>query len=105
MKAKVLIDRRLVLGDTNKFVAKIQVLSVQKSERYPQGIKAKFVLLNTVEGTPRLLVDNHEPYGFHVHTRLPKEHDHREKLETTDHEEALRLFLAEAERIVRNEEK
>ena len=54
MKAKVLIDRRLVLGDTNKFVAKIQVLSVQKSERYPQGIKAKFVLLNTVEGTPRL---------------------------------------------------
>lgn len=105
MKAKVLIDRRLVLGVTSRFVANLQVLSVPKSEKFPRGIKVRFVLLDTVEGTARLLVDNHEPYGFHIHTKLPKKHDHREKLETTDHEEALQRFLAEAERIVRDEEK
>lgn len=105
MKAKVILDRTLVLSRDGRYEADIKVLAISKSEKFPLGIKAKFVLLDTYEGTARLLVDNHEPYGFHMHTKLPKEPEHRERLETGDHEEALEVFLREAERIVRNEEK
>jgi hypothetical protein len=51
------------------------------------------------------LIDNHEPYGFHKHSKLPQDPQHRERIETANFEEALRIFLEEAERIVRNEEK
>ena len=105
MKAKVILDRTLVLSSDGRYKADIKVLEVPKSEKFPLGIKARFVLLDTYEETARLLVDNHEPYGFHMHTKLPKEPDHREKIETSDHEEALQIFLREAERLVRNEEK
>ena len=48
----------------------------------------------------RLLVDNHEPFGFHMHTRLPEDRSIREILPTTDYNEALQIFLKEVERIV-----
>lgn len=105
IKAKVLLDRRLVLGGRNRYVVEIKVLAVTKSDKFPMGIKARFVLLDIQDEVARLLVDNHEPYGFHMHTKLPQEPQHREKLETNDHEEALQIFLKEAERVVRNEEK
>jgi len=105
MKAKVLIDRRLVFGRTNRYVADIKVFGVPISEKFPEGIKARFILLDTVDGSARLLIDNHEPYGFHIHRRLPREPKHRESMKVADHNEALQQFLAEVERIVRNEEK
>ena len=105
MKARVILDRTIVVSRDGRYEVNIRVLAIQKSEKFPMGIKAKFVLLDTHQETARLLVDNHEPYGFHMHTRLPNDPDHREKLPTSDHDEALEIFLREAERIARNEEK
>jgi hypothetical protein len=49
-------------------------------------------------------VDNHLPFGFHMHTKLPHDKDHREILDVKDHEEALSFFMVEVERIIKNEE-
>ena len=103
MKAILLVDRRVVVRE-DKYVVSIKVYEVEKSKKFPEGIKAKFVLRDIERGSSRLLVDNHEPFGFHMHTRLPQEKDHRVKLDVKEHNEALTLFFEEVERIVRNEE-
>jgi hypothetical protein len=103
MKASLLIHREQVLND-GKYVMIIKVYEVRKSKKFPDGIKAKFLLQDAEAGTPRLLVDNHQPFGFHIHSKLPHDPDHREILDVKDHEEALAFFLDEVERIMKNEE-
>ena len=103
VKAKTLIDRKLVIR-RGKYQVDIKVFEVEKSRKFPGGIKAKFLLRDIELGFPRLLMDNHEPYGFHMHTRLPEEKQHRLALDVADYNEALDLFLEEVERIVGHEE-
>ncbi|MCM2323779.1 MAG: hypothetical protein NDJ90_11020 [Oligoflexia bacterium] len=103
MKARVLIDRTQVIRD-GKYAVSIKVFEVEASKKYPAGIKAKFVLQDIENGFARLLVDNHEPFGFHIHTRLPRDRNHRELLDVRDHQEALAFFLDEVERVVKNYE-
>jgi hypothetical protein len=102
MKATLLISRELVLLG-GKYVANVTVNEVGKSKKFPDGIKARFVLVNAEAGYPRLLVDNHQPYGFHMHTKLPHDKEHRVLLDVSDHNEALEVFRAEVERIIKNE--
>jgi hypothetical protein len=104
MKAILLIHQEQVIQD-GKYVVIIRVYEVEKSKKFPNGIKAKYLLKNVEQGFARLLVDNHEPYGFHMHTKLPLDTQHREHLKINSHEEALSFFLAEVERITKNEEK
>ena len=103
MKAVLLISRELVLAG-GKYTVTITVYEVEKSKKFPEGIKAKFLLKNSYEGYARLLVDNHQPFGFHMHTRLPLDKDHREVLDVSDHNVALEFFMDEVERIIKNEE-
>ena len=103
MKATVLLHRELVLC-RGKYVVILKVFEVGKCAKFPRGIKAKFVMLDTYGGFARLLVDNHADEGFHVHTQLPENHAHRENLNTLDHEVAMSFFMAEVERIIENEE-
>jgi hypothetical protein len=103
MKATLILHRREVLRD-GRFVVILNVYEVAKSKKFPEGIKAKFVLQNVADGVARLLVDNHYPYSFHMHTQLPHNHGHREILGTNDHKKALEVFLSEVERILKNEE-
>ena len=103
MKASLLISKELVLAD-GKYTVVLTVYEVEKSKKFPEGIKAKFLLQDSEYGTARLLVDNHQPFGFHMHTKLPHDKDHRETLDVKNHEEALAFFMAEVERIVKNEE-
>jgi hypothetical protein len=104
MKANLLIHREQVLRD-GKYVMVIKVYQVEQSKKFPNGIKAKFLLQNALDGFPRLLIDNHEPYGFHMHTKMPLDHAYREILSVKDHQAALDFFLDEVERILKNEEK
>lgn len=103
MKAKILIEQHRVI-QPGKYVAHVVVYEVSKSKKFPQGIKAKYLLQDIEQGFPRLLIDNHEPYGFHMHTRLPEDKKHREKLSVQDHQRALDIFFNEVERIRKNEE-
>jgi len=97
-----MIHREYVVHD-GKYLVVIRVYKVENSKKFPGGTKAKFLLQHCEGGFVRLLVDNHEPYGFHMHTRLPEDHEHREILEVKDHEAALDYFLNEVERIIKNE--
>ena len=61
------------------------------------------MLIDVEGGFPRLLVDNHEPFGFHMRTALPDDNAVRVELSVKNHNEALDLFFQEVERIVRDE--
>lgn len=100
-KAKILMD--LEFGFLERFWVKLKVFQFEPDEKYPQGIKARFVLVDTVRKVPLLLVDNHEPFGFHVHEELPENKNTRRMLKTTDYWVALTEFRLLAERIVNDE--
>ena len=102
MKARVILDQQLVFGSNDRYNVFLKVYEVERSKKFPDGIKAKFVMVDTEDNTTRLLIDNHEPYGFHVHAKSNKG-DTRIRLDATDYLAALQVFRAEVERIVGNE--
>lgn len=103
MKAKVLLGYTLVMSLDGRYEAHIKVLAVERTLKFPLGVKARFVLLDVKNNVAKFLIDNHEPYGFHMHTRLPNDPDQREKIDTDDYIEALRMFFRIAEGLVSNE--
>ena len=56
MKATLILHRELEILD-GKFVVKIRVYAVEKTKKFPQGIKAKCLLQYSDNGMARLLVD------------------------------------------------
>ena len=82
----------------------LRVYKIAPSDKYPDGIKSRFALIDVELNLPRLVIDNHAPYGFHAHTTLPKDESTRVKLDVKDYFEAYEEFISEAERIVKNEE-
>ncbi len=62
------------------------------------------MLLDIERGFARLLLDNHHPFGFHLHTKLPDDKEHREPLAVTHYQDAMDFFFTEIERIIKNEE-
>lgn len=98
---RIILDEKFAIN--NRFRVVLYALEVPVSEKFPNGIKAKFVLIDVEGNFPRLLVDNHEPFGFHMHTALPENKDVRVELPVTDHNAALALFCEEVERILKNE--
>jgi hypothetical protein len=98
---KVILNETFAIN--HKYRVVLYIVKVPVSEKFPEGKKARFVLLH-VDGYPRLLVDNHEPFGFHMHTQLPDDHGVRLELLVIDHDEALNIFLREVERIIANED-
>ena len=89
-KAVVLLDQTLDVSE--RYRVELKVFAIKQSPKHPEGVKVRFVLINAVEKTPRLLIDNHEPFGFHVHEELPGNKDSRRTLKTKDYLEALDEF-------------
>ena len=98
---RIIIDEALAINSRYRVV--LRALRVPVSKKFLQGVKAKFVLIDVEGGFPRLLVDNHEPYGFHMHTALPEDNAVRVELSVKNHNEALDEFFREVERIVKDE--
>ena len=69
--SSVLWDQSFQL--TESFRVEAKVYEIEPTEKYPEGIKARFVLIDVENNLARLLVDNHSPYGFHIHTGLPED--------------------------------
>jgi hypothetical protein len=101
-KAKLIRNQRITLEE-GRFVVEVRAFEVAKNKKFPQGIKMKCVLIDMELGRPRVLLDNHEPHGFHLHTRLPEDHDFRVSLDILDYEEAIRVFFNEVRKVVSNE--
>lgn len=95
---KYLINEKFEINA--RYTVVLTALRVPKSEKFQSGLKVRYVLLDSEGEFARLLVDNHEPFGFHMHTQLPEDHSIREILPTKDYNEALQIFLTEVERIV-----
>jgi hypothetical protein len=64
-RARLLIASKLTLGSGYIEEAKIWIVPV--SERYPEGIRFRLVLVDRRTGEIALLYDNHWPKGPHVH--------------------------------------
>jgi hypothetical protein len=102
MKAKILIDDSFNFN--NGYVAIIKVFEVKNDDKFPEGIKAKFILINKNSEEPELLIDNHEPFSWHIHNDLPHNHEKRETLkDIKNYNDALALFWREVEKVVNNE--
>lgn len=99
MKAKILFHQTLKLHH-DKYLVELIVYGVAKNDKFPDGIKVKYILIDLEKNLPRLLVDNHEPLGFHMHTGLPENHQVRIKLDVKDYREARDCFFDEVERII-----
>lgn len=80
----------------NSFLVRVEVIQTNQKERYPpDGIKAVFKVFKMAqdEGNRLIcLIDNHEPFGFHEHDRLPFEHDSRTILHVKNWQEAWSIF-------------
>lgn len=100
--SRVILDKRQAFLD-GKFIALIKVYEVEKSDKYPLGIKSKFILIDSAENYPVLLIDNHEPYGFHIHSALPENKNFRERLYIEYYEEALSIFENKVMEIIKYE--
>ena len=78
-----------------KYKVVIHIEETTKEKKYPEGVKAVYKLfrLNT-NGEEELIVlmDNHQPYGFHEHPKLPSDKNVREPLGTTNWKEVRSLF-------------
>jgi len=101
-KASILRNERIILAE-GRFVIEIKAYGVPADRRFPSGVKLKCVLIDAEQQKPRVLLDNHEPFGFHLHARLPDDPDFRVSLAITDYEEAIRVFFSEVRKVIAHE--
>ncbi len=92
------------LDISERYRVELRVYAVGASKKYPEGIKVRFALVDVIEKVPRLLIDNHAPFGFHVHTELPENKSSRQILETKDYLMALDEFWRLVKEITENED-
>lgn len=100
--AKVLYDHKVVIL-ADRYEARILAYEVTNNKKFPDGVKLSCVLLDVEEKVPRLLLDNHEPYGYHLHTKMPHDKSHRVQVDVKNYIEAIEFFLREAFKVVENE--
>lgn len=97
--ARILVHQELIL-DNGKFKAHIKVFEVPKSAKFPDGYKVSCSLVDCETGVLRVLLDNHQPYGYHLHTKLPENKNFRVSVNVVNHPEAIKLFLTEVKRVL-----
>ncbi len=97
-KARIIIDRAVLL-ECGKFEARVKVYEIPKSLKFPQGHKVSCSLIERETGILRVLLDNHEPFGYHLHTRLPEDKSYRLGLGVKNYIDAIRLFFREARKV------
>ena len=61
-EAEVLIDEDLTLSE--RYRVELRAYKIRPSRKYPEGVKVRYVLVDVIAGKPRILIDNHTPYGF-----------------------------------------
>lgn len=84
-------------------------ISIEKhkdKDKYPEGVKAIFKLIrldinNDGETELVILIDNHKPFGFHSHEKLPENQDYRMTLNTDNWNEAWDFFQTKCREILK----
>ena len=81
-------------GETYKVTVSVEQTD-DKKKFPPEGVKSVFrVFRLKSDGNKELviLIDNHEPFGFHEHDKLPEEHDSRKQICADDWKDAWKEF-------------
>ena len=95
--SSVLIDAKQLVGDN--YVAIIKLLKISPDRKKPDGYKLNCVLLNISLGKPVLILDNHDPFGYHLHSNPASNHDDREEIIVEDPFEAINIFFQKVKEI------
>jgi hypothetical protein len=108
MKSRLPINKRWIAVDGQGRICICEVHIEQTSNKTlypPDGVKSVFKVKR--EKTPGgedfeavILIDNHEPFGFHVHSRLPEQNDFRETIHVSSWQEAWIEFEEKIEEIL-----
>ena len=93
-------------GDGFRYKVEVVIEDSVDEIRYPEGVKAIFKLIrldvtedNEIELV--VLIDNHRPFGFHSHDKLPQDHDFRCSLHIEDWREAWKIFQKKCQEILK----
>ncbi|CBW26607.1 hypothetical protein BMS_1782 [Halobacteriovorax marinus SJ] len=82
--------------DGETYLIDVSIKQTDDKNKYPPiGVKSVFrVLQIDSNGEQKLviLIDNHKPFGFHEHDKLPEVHDSREEIHTDDWQGAWTIF-------------
>lgn len=102
-KACLILDQSVLLDD-ERFIAHVKVFAVVDNLKYPDGYKVRCALVEKNTRILWVLLDNHDPYGYHLHAKLPQNKNFRVSVEIQGYEQAIELFFKEVERVI-NEKK
>lgn len=94
-----LILEKVLYFQDGQFEARLKVIKVPKSAKFPDGFKVNCILLDKETKTARLLLDNHAPFGYHLHTELPNNKHARLAVDVKNYSEAIQVFFREARKI------
>lgn len=97
-KALILRDQRFYSHSGN-FEGHIRIYKIPKSAKFPEGLKVSFSLVEIETGRLMVLLDNHAPFGYHLHTRLPEDKNFRVSINARTVQEALNTFYDEVDKI------
>lgn len=97
-KVRIITDQ-IILLENEKFAAHVKVYKVTRSLKFPDGYKVRCALVERDTGALRVLLDNHEPFGYHLHTKLPEDKNFRVSVDVKNYSEAIRLFFKEAKKV------
>jgi len=64
-RAELVIHQKLT--SPKGLIRELSVWRLRKSQRYPEGVRYRLVLVDSASGLVHLLYDNHWPKGHHVH--------------------------------------
>lgn len=79
----VILDYAFTARNGFQYIVAIDVYETENTTMFPDGISGTFRLFKIKETGEKVLVyliDNHAPYGFHEHDKLPANHDSRKKI-------------------------
>jgi hypothetical protein len=94
----IIYNTRLFDRTGRSYLVDIQILQSDDFTKYrPDGVKCVFRVLREMAFNKNkfelvLLVDNHDPFGFHSHPDLPEVHEKRVELDVRNWKEAWILF-------------
>jgi len=96
--SKLLRDTKALLGEY--WIAHIKLQTVTPDRIRPDGLKLNCVLLDKRTNQAVLLLDNHAPFGYHIHPQASTDHNFREEIVVESPYEAIDIFFSRAKEII-----
>lgn len=100
----VIADYVFTAKNGKEYSVEIEVYETENLAMFPEGVSGTFRLFEVDENGHRkliYLIDNHAPYGFHEHDKLPEKHESRIKIHVKSWKNAWDIFQAKCGEITK----